>query len=124
MTSACGYSTAGIETKKTDIKPTINVYTDSQTIANLPARRGKLEANHFLSGRTKLPLGNGDLYQKFYAFYDRLSLNYLVAVHWTKGHTPASSRSDTQTIFAKVDLAARSALRLANGALRLRDEGI
>ena len=107
-----------------EIKAAIWLYTDSQTIANLPARRSKLEAKNFLSGRTKLPLANADLYQKFYVVYDRLSLDYTVAVHWTKGHTPAAGRSQTQTIFAKVDLAARNSLRLATRDVGLRDVGI
>jgi ribonuclease HI len=92
------------------------LYTDSQTIANLTTRRGKLFAKNFHSGRTGLPLTNGDLYRDFYSVYDRLSKEFNVMIHWTKGHTPKSGRTDTQTIFAQVDLAARNSLRKLTGS--------
>ena len=96
---------------KNNALPTLSLYTDSQTIANLTARRGKLKAKNFLSGRTGLPLSNGDLYQHFFTVYDRLSLEFALEVFWIKGHTPKHGRSDQDTIFAQVDVAARNSLR-------------
>ena len=105
-----------VGTYKNNEIPTLSLYTDSQTIANLTARRGKLKAKNFLSGRTGLPLSNGDLYQHFFTVYDRLSLEFSLEVFWIKGHTPKHGRSDQDTIFAQVDVAARNSLRALTGS--------
>lgn len=89
----------------------IVLYTDSKTVAELHKRRVKLEAKDFTSGRTGGKLSNGDLYQKFFAIVDRLSLNAALEVVWLKGHTPKALRTRQHKLFATVDQAARAGLR-------------
>ena len=94
------------------VKPSFSLFTDSKTIAELPARRAKLEANAFRSQRTKALLSNAQQYQEFYRIIDRLELNYRVfSIHWVKGHTQSGHRSFNEEVLAVVDKAARNALR-------------
>ncbi len=85
----------------------INLFTDCKTIADLPHRRNKLEANHYQSKRTKLSLANADLYRQFFEVYDHLHPN----VVWIKGHSPSLKHSKFQRVFATVDKAARQRMR-------------
>ena len=89
------------------VPPTICLITDCKTIEDLSQRRRKLEAFNFLSKRTSLPLANADLYRKFFDAYDRLH----PTVVWIKGHAPRGKCGELQQIFARVDRAARQALR-------------
>lgn len=93
------------------VKPSFSLFTDSKTIAELPARRAKLEANAFRSQRTKTLLSNAQQYQEFFRIIDRLELNYRVSIHWVKGHTQAGHRSFQEEVLTLVDQAARKSLR-------------
>ena len=89
----------------------LSVYTDSKTIAELSARRTRLEQAQFKSGRTGMPLSNGDLYQKFYMLTDRLKVIVKLEFIWVKGHSKRQTQTREQAIFSRVDHAARSELR-------------
>lgn len=82
------------------------VYTDSQTIAGLLDRRTRLERSDFKS-KSGRPLNNHDLYRKFFTALDhhRLTITKL------EGHTRSREASHLQKVFARVDQAARRALR-------------
>ena len=88
----------------------IIIYTDSQNIIGLPARRKRLEANNYRNAKNKL-LRNTELYQAFYQLLDRLHFE-LVKV---KGHLPTKEKDGTARLFSLVDTAARRALREALG---------
>ena len=89
------------------VPPLICLITDCKTIGDLSQRRRKLEAGNFQSRRTLLTLANADLYRKFFDAYDKI----LFTVVWIKGHGPSGKRGELQRIFARVDRAARQALR-------------
>ncbi len=82
------------------------VYTDSQTIAGLLNRRTRLEQSEFKS-KAGRPLNHHDLYREFYAAWDRGRFNVIKV----EGHPRAHRASHLQQIFARVDQAARRALR-------------
>jgi ribonuclease HI len=85
----------------------VHLYTDCQTVVNLPARRQRLIRASFLSQRSKRPLHNADLYQEFYFHYDRL----LPEIHWVRGHTTSSNRNHVQRQFRHIDKLVRKQLR-------------
>ena len=89
------------------VPPPICLITDCKTIGDLPQRRRKLEAGNFQSKPTSLTLANADLYRKFFGAYDKLH----PTVIWTRGHSPSGKCWELQQIFARVDSAARQALR-------------
>lgn len=98
-----------MESKNLNIKTLdVHLYSDCQTLTNLLKRREKLEAHNFISGRKKSLLANADLYQYFFALYDKMN----PTIHWVKGH----SKNDNQTLFQKnfqiIDRAVRKELRL------------
>ena len=82
------------------------VYTDSQTIVGLLDRRSRLEQSDFKSKSGRL-LNHHDLYRSFYAARDR----WQFTVVKLEGHMRANDASHLQQIFARVDQAARRALR-------------
>jgi len=85
----------------------IHLFTDATAIEGLPARREKLEASGYLSGRTGKLLANAELYKKFFKIFDEVR----PSLFWIKGHSPNETRSETQEIFRLVDQAARKTLR-------------
>lgn len=89
----------------------VTIYTDSQAIAGLGKRRTRLESNQFLSGRTGLPLSNGDLYQEYYAVWDRLNSKFTLQIKWVKGHSEKQGQTREEAIFARVDRESRAELR-------------
>lgn len=82
------------------------VYTDSQTICGLRARKEKLITAGFRSSSGR-PLSQSDLYKRFYEADDRLRLTFKKVV----GHTRAREKGSEEQIFSLVDRASRSALR-------------
>lgn len=82
------------------------IYTDSQTITGLLDRRERLEQTDFRS-KAGRPLNNDTLYRAFYRSWDRWQFSVVKLV----GHTNAAAPSLLQQIFARVDQAARCALR-------------
>ena len=84
----------------------LTVYTDSQNIISLPARRERLERDNYFS-RDKRRLKNYELYQAFYNLMDSVKCN-LVKV---RGHQTSIQRDLIDERFSLVDQAARRALR-------------
>lgn len=99
------------EAVPSDHAPSLVIYTDSKTIVELDGRRARLEAKQFASGRTGLPLSNGDLYQEFFRVRDRLSRSFVLTFTWVKGHSKKGVETREQAIFARVDREARQVLR-------------
>ncbi len=89
----------------------LTIYTDSQNILGLAARRAGFEAQnyHSKSGR---PRRNATLYQAFFQLIDLRDLK-LVKV---KGHKSVAQRDDVDRLFSLVDRAARKACRTDNQA--------
>lgn len=86
---------------------TLRIYTDSQCISGLSKRRGKLEANAFLSGKTNRPLKNAELYQEFFKLSDDPGFEVVKVA----GHTRAHSRDTIEQIFSLIDKGVRRALK-------------
>lgn len=84
----------------------VMVYTDSQNILGLPARRGRLEKNDYHTKKHKR-LKHDELYRAFYRVIDQLDCE-LVKV---RGHQVANQKDDIARLFALVDRASRQALR-------------
>lgn len=84
----------------------LTVYTDSQNIIGLPARRTRLEQNNYYSANGKR-LNNYLLYQEFYRLVSSVNIEWVKVV----GHQISSKNDETDRLFALVDQAARQALR-------------
>jgi len=84
----------------------ITVYTDSQNIVKLPARREKLEQQNFYAQDGKR-LNNAELYQEFFKLVDQFDCQFIKV----KGHKAKSAKDDVDRIFELVDRASRAALR-------------
>ena len=92
----------------------LTIYTDSQNIIGLPARRARLEHNNYISRNNK-PLKNAELYRKFYQLADAWPCT-LVKV---KGHKANSKKDQVDKLFSLVDQAARHGLRGAHEDLHI-----
>ncbi len=86
----------------------ITVYTDSQNIINLPARRAQLERNDYRSHRNRR-LNNYALYQEFFRLTDQIECQFCKV----PGHLPAKQKDNIARLFSLVDKASRKALREA-----------
>lgn len=84
----------------------ITLYTDSQSIINLPRRRTRLEKTGF-TGATGKALNHAALYRAFYRLHDRLGFKPVKL----KGHGKRADKTQLDRVFAQVDQAARKALR-------------
>jgi ribonuclease HI len=84
----------------------IVVYTDSQNIIGLQARRGRLEKNEYMSKKNK-PIKNSALYQEFFYLSDQLCCEFKKV----KGHKPSWLKNEAERFFTLVDKASRKALR-------------
>ncbi|GAB5562383.1 MAG: hypothetical protein SynsKO_40300 [Synoicihabitans sp.] len=84
----------------------VTSFTDSQTLLGLPDRRRRLEERRFLS-KAGVLLKNHDLYQQFYEVADRWKPTLIKL----EGHSPKSAKTEIDQAFARVDQAARRALR-------------
>lgn len=85
------------------------IYSDSQNIVGLPARRSGLEQRDYYSNKGKR-LNNADLYQQFYGMMDRCACTIIKV----DGHKPAIEKDTLDKVFALVDKTSRSALRHFN----------
>lgn len=85
----------------------IILYTDSQSIINLPRRRAALEKSGFISAATGKVLNHAALYRAFYQMHDRLGFK-LVKL---KGHLRRADKTRLDLVFSYVDKATRKALR-------------
>lgn len=85
---------------------TLTVYTDSQNIMGLPARRARLEQNDYFSSKNKR-LNNFELYQQFYRLNSQLNCRFVKVI----GHQASSKKDQIEQLFGLVDRASRRALR-------------
>ena len=88
-------------------KVEIHLYTDCQGVAQLLARRKKLEASGFKSRRKKERLSQADLYEAFFALYDQ----WLPKIFWVKGHASRKYQDVIQRNFNWIDKRVRRELR-------------
>lgn len=88
----------------------IIVYTDSQNIVRLPARRDQLEKNDFRSKKNRR-LNNYALYQEFYRITDQWDCEFVKV----RGHEKSNKKDEIDRIFTLVDRASRNALRADMG---------
>jgi ribonuclease HI len=99
----------------------LTIYTDSQNIITLPARKSRLELNNYIS-RNHKQLANAELYQEFYRLSDykpqntsKDSANSYASNKYTfvkvKGHKISSKKSQIDLLFSLVDQVARRRLR-------------
>lgn len=84
----------------------LTIYTDCQTIINLPARRWHLEQNNYCS-KKNIPLKNGDLYRQLLHQFDSINFD-LIKV---RGHQASKHLQPIDKIFTLVDRCARQTLR-------------
>lgn len=84
----------------------VMVYTDSQNIMTLQARRDRYERNHYRSNRNRL-IKNYQLYKEFYAVTDRLDCLFKKV----RGHSASNRKDAVDQLFSLVDRASRNALR-------------
>lgn len=88
---------------------TIVVYSDSQNIVGLLARRSGLEErDYFASNGNRL--NNAELYRQFFKAIDQCNCQIIKV----DGHKPRQGKNDIDRIFSLVDKASRFALREFN----------
>ena len=84
----------------------LTIYTDSQNILGLLARRKKLEQRDYYANSGKR-LKNATIYQDFYNIIDRYDCHIIKV----DGHKHIHEKNDIDKIFTVVDKASRFALR-------------
>lgn len=82
------------------------IFTDSQNIIGLPARRIAFESTDYRSGKNKI-LNNHELYRAFFKVTDELDCEFVKL----KGHQPSRYKVQEDRLFSLVDKAARKALK-------------
>lgn len=82
------------------------IYSDSQNIVGLPARRSGLEQRDYYSNKGKR-LNNAELYQAFYRMMDGCDCQIIKV----DGHKPMHTKNAIDNVFSLVDKKSRSALR-------------
>ena len=85
------------------------VYTDSQNIMGLQARRDRFQQTDYRSKKNRR-LNNYELYQEFYRMTDQLDCEFVKV----RGHQASDQKDDIDRLFTLVDRASRSALRKDN----------
>ncbi|MEI6891349.1 MAG: RNase H family protein [Pontiella sp.] len=84
----------------------VTIYTDSQTIIGLPARRARFEARNYLT-RQNQPIKHTLLYREFFQLTDQMNCTLIKM----KGHRVSHEKTDLDHLFTRVDRASRRALR-------------
>ncbi len=87
------------------------IYTDSQCVVGLLARRAGLESSDFLGGRSGRTLANASLYREFYKEYDTIGFELIKVA----GHSRAKSHDTVRRIFSYVDREVRRELIIWTG---------
>ena len=82
------------------------VYTDSQNIMGLQARRDRFEQNDYRSKKNRR-LNNYKLYQEFFRITDQLDCKFVKV----SGHLVSNQKDDIDRLFTLVDRASRNAQR-------------
>ena len=88
------------------LKRRVVVYTDSQNIMGLKARRKRLEQNDYQSKKNR-HIKNYKLYQEFYSIMDQLDCEFVKV----RGHLAVHEKDEIDHLFTLVDRASRNALR-------------
>ena len=91
----------------------VTIYTDSQNIVGLSARRSGLEQRNYYASNGKR-LTNADLYQQFFNRIDQCNCQIIKVA----GHNPQHEKNAVDCHFTLVDKASRSALREFNRQVR------
>jgi ribonuclease HI len=94
---------------RTEKRPRVTAYSDSQNIQGLLARRSSLEARKYFS-RNGRQLNSADLYRQFFTMVDERDCHIIKL----DGHKPGRSKNDIDRLFSLVDKASRLALRQFN----------
>jgi len=89
------------------------IYSDSQNIVGLSARRGGLEQRNYCASNGK-QLNNAELYQQFFRVIDQLDCQIIKV----NGHNPQHVKTPVDRVFALVDRTSRSTLRAFNRQIR------
>ena len=85
----------------------MTLYTDSQCLVGLAARRSRLEAGSYLSGRTGQPINHATLYREYFRLADRLNFR----VQKVSGHSDFRYQDTVHRVFHYVDREARRRLK-------------
>lgn len=85
----------------------LHIYSDSQCVEGLLARRDGLENTGFCSKGGRRQLKNACLYRKYYESHDRLKFD----VEKVAGHIRSKSRNTIERIFSFIDQKVRKALK-------------
>lgn len=85
----------------------LQIYSDSQCVAGLLARRQRLEAGRFISRGKNHQITNASLYRKFYEFHDSLGFEIIKV----SGHARSFSHDTVHRIFSCVDREVRQELK-------------
>lgn len=83
------------------------LYTDCESLCNLPSRRENLEKTNFMSRKKSIPLNNADLYKEFFKVMDSVQLKLI----WVKGHSPNRNNNPIESHFSVLDKKVRKQLR-------------
>jgi len=86
----------------------LHVYSDSQCVEGLLARRGRLESSGFYARGGLRLIKNASLYRKYYEFHDRLKFD----VTKVAGHTRSRSRNVAERMFSFIDQQTRKSLKV------------
>jgi ribonuclease HI len=92
----------------------LRLYTDSQCVSGLPARRERLEGSGYQAARSGRRLANAGLYAELFAAKDELGFEIVKVA----GHSRTSSHDSVQRIFSIVDRGARQSLKLMLSGLQ------
>jgi ribonuclease HI len=84
----------------------VAVYTDSQNIIGLPARRERFQKNKYHNKKGEL-IKNHQLYKDFFEQTDKLDIDFIKVM----GHKKTAQKDNIDKIFTVVDRASRRALR-------------
>ncbi len=99
-----------LETVKLNIdksgKP-LRLYSDSQCVCGLMARRQKLEGTNFIGKSSGNILNHAELYKEFYKLQRELGFEVIKVV----GHAPHSSHDTVHRIFSYVDSYVRNTFK-------------
>lgn len=94
-------------------KVQVTIYTDSQNIVGLSARRSGLEQHDYYASNGKR-LNNAELYQQFFKAIDQCNCQIIKV----EGHNPQCAKNAVDCLFTLVDKSSRSALRELNRQAR------
>ena len=92
----------------------VTIYTDSQNIIGLPARRQRLEQTDYRSAKGRL--NNYELYRQFYRLTDQIDCQFIKV----RGHQRSADKDEIAQLFTLVDRASRQALR-AEKSIRIQE---